>query len=177
MGCAYSDLGEGKKALSCFKKAAGLNCHEAFARIGDIYRYGNGVGQDDTMARKWYGKGADVGEIMATLKLAECYRDGIGGKQDFEKSMLEYQHIAERIKSRGFRQQAPLSEPHCTNSAICISTDLALKLICARLTTISSGLPRMITAPLRTLSTTKIPRLPKIRISYGKTANALLRGR
>ena len=107
MGCAYSDLGEGKKALSCFKKAAGLNCHEAFARIGDIYRYGNGVGQDDTMARKWYGKGADVGEIMATLKLAECYRDGIGGKQDFEKSMLEYQHIAERIKSRGFRQQAP----------------------------------------------------------------------
>lgn len=99
-GCAYNDSGEWKKALSCFKKAAGLNCHEAFARIGDAYRYGNGVGQDDTMARKWYRKGADVGEITAILKLAECYKDGIGGKQDYAKAMNEYLHIAERTGQR-----------------------------------------------------------------------------
>ena len=105
-GCAYNDSGEGKKALSCFKKAAGLNCHEAFARIGDAYRDGNGVGQDDTMARKWYRKGADAGEIAATLKLASCYKDGIGGEPNYEKAMLEYQHIAERINSRGFKHQA-----------------------------------------------------------------------
>lgn len=105
-GCAYNDLGEGKNALSCFKKAAGLNCHEAFARIGDAYRDGNGVEQDDAMARKWYRKGADVGEIAATLKLAECYKNGIGGKPDFEKAMLEYQHIAERVNGRGFKHQA-----------------------------------------------------------------------
>lgn len=74
MGCAYNDLGKGEKALSCFKKAAGLNCHEAFARIGDAYRYGNGIEQDDAQARKWYKKGADVGEITATLKLADCYK-------------------------------------------------------------------------------------------------------
>ncbi|WP_303644674.1 tetratricopeptide repeat protein [Bacteroides caecimuris] len=106
MGCAYNDLDEWEKAFACFKKAARLNCHEAFVRIGDAYRNGNGVEQDDTMARKWYKKGADVGEIMATLKLAECYKNGIGGQQDYEKAMLEYQHIAERIKGRGFKHQA-----------------------------------------------------------------------
>lgn len=106
MGCAYDDLDEGKKALACFKKAAGLNCHEAFARIGDAYREGNGVGQDDAIARKWYRKGADVGEITATLRLAECYKNGIGGKQDYGKAMLEYQRIAERINGRGFKHQA-----------------------------------------------------------------------
>lgn len=106
MGCAYNDLDEGKKAISCFKKAAGMNCHEAYSKIGDAYRYGNGIKQDDAQARKWYKKGADVGEITATLKLAECYKNGIGAEQDYEKAMLEYQRIAERVNGRGFRHQA-----------------------------------------------------------------------
>ena len=105
MGIAYHDLGDEKKAFTCFKKAAKLNWHEAYAKIGDAYRYGNGVVPDDDTARKWYRKGADVGEITATLKLAGCYKKGIGGKQDYEKAMLEYQHIAERINGRGFKHQ------------------------------------------------------------------------
>lgn len=104
-GCAHNDSGEGKKALSCFKKAAGLNCHEAFARIGDAYREGNGVAPDDATARRWYKKGAGLGEITAMLRFAECYKNGIGGRQDYEKAMLEYQHIAERINGRGFKHQ------------------------------------------------------------------------
>ncbi len=105
MGIAYHDLGDEKKAFTCFKKAAKLNWHEAYAKIGDAYRYGNGVVPDDDTARKWYRKGADVGEITATLKLAGCYKNGIGGKQDYEKAMIEYQHIAERINGRGFKHQ------------------------------------------------------------------------
>ena len=105
MGIAYHDLGDEKKAFTCFKKAAKLNWHEAFARIGDACRYGNGAVQDDEAARKWYRKGADVGEITATLKLAGCYKNGIGGKQDYERAMLEYLHIAERINGRGFKHQ------------------------------------------------------------------------
>lgn len=100
MGYAYNDLREGKNALACFKKAAKLNCHEAYAKVGDAYRHGNGTEQDDAQARKWYRKGADVGEITAILKLADCYKNGIGGKQDYEKAMLEYQHIAERTGNR-----------------------------------------------------------------------------
>ncbi|MCM1354800.1 MAG: sel1 repeat family protein [Staphylococcus sp.] len=108
MGCAYNDLGEEKKAFTCFKKATGTNncCHEAFAKIGDAYRFGKGIELDDVQARKWYRKGADAGEITAILKLAECYKNGIGGSQDYKKAMLEYQHIAERINGRGFKHQA-----------------------------------------------------------------------
>lgn len=105
MGCAYNDLREGKNALACFKKAAKLNCHEAYAKIGDAYRYGNGTKQDDAQARKCYRKGADLGEITAILKLADCYKNGIGGEQDYEKAMLEYQHIAERI-GQGWQHQS-----------------------------------------------------------------------
>lgn len=106
MGCAYNDLGLWEKALVCFKKAAKLNWHEAYAKIGDAYRYGNGVEPDDEVACKWYHKGADVGEITAMLRLAECYKDGIGGKQDYSKAMDYYLMLAERINGRGFKHQA-----------------------------------------------------------------------
>lgn len=106
MGTAYHDLCDGKKALACFKKAAKLNCHEAYAKIGDAYRYGNGIDQDEAQARKWYRKGSDVGEITAMLNLAECYKDGIGGKQDYEKAMDEYLYLAERLEGRGWKHQA-----------------------------------------------------------------------
>lgn len=105
MGIAYHDSGDEKKAFTCFKKSAKLNWHEAYAKIGDACRYGNGAVPDDEAARKWYRKGADVGEITATLKLAGCYKNGIGGKQDYEKAMLEYLHIAERVNDRGFKHQ------------------------------------------------------------------------
>lgn len=105
IGCAYDDLGEEKKALTSFKKAARMNCHETFAKIGDAYRYGKGVVLDDTIARRWYKKGADVGEITATLNLAGCYKNGIGGEQDYAKAMIAYQHIAARTGS-GFKEQS-----------------------------------------------------------------------
>lgn len=105
MGCAYNDLGLWKKALACFKKAAKLNWHEAYAKIGDAYRYGNGIEKDEAQARKWYKKGADVGEITAILKLAECYKDGIGGKLDYVKAMDNYLMLAERVNDRGFKHQ------------------------------------------------------------------------
>lgn len=106
MGCAYNDLRDGKNAFACFKKAAKLNGHEAYAKIGDAYRYGIGTGQDDAQARKWYRKGADVGEITAILKLADCYKNGIGGERDYDKAMIEYQHIAERTGQRWKHQVA-----------------------------------------------------------------------
>lgn len=100
MGRAYHDLGEEKKALACFKKAVKLNYHEAYAKVGDAYLYGNGVEQDDVQARKWYRKGAGLGEITAMLGLADCYKNGIGGKQDYDKAMIEYLHLAERTGNR-----------------------------------------------------------------------------
>ncbi len=39
------------------------------------------------------------------LRLAECYKEGIGGKQDYAKAMDCYLMLAERVGSRGFRHQ------------------------------------------------------------------------
>lgn len=73
-----------------------MNYPEAFAMVGDAYCDGLGVKQNPVMAFRWYRKGADIGETTATLKLAECYKLGIGCKADYSKAMEQYLHLAER---------------------------------------------------------------------------------
>ncbi len=96
MGQAYRQLADFKKAFTCFKKAAAHDYSEAFAMAGDAYMNGHGVEKNPAKARLWYKKGADLGEITATLKLADCYKNGIGGKVDYPKAMEQYMHLAER---------------------------------------------------------------------------------
>ncbi len=96
MGQAYRQLVDFKKAFTCFKKAAAHDYSEAFAMVGDAYSAGLGVQKNLAKARRWYRKGADMGEITATLKLAGCYKNGIGGKVDYSKAMEQYLHLAER---------------------------------------------------------------------------------
>lgn len=96
MGQAYRQLADFKKAFTCFKKAAAHNYSEAFAMVGDAYLDGQGVEKNPAKARLWYKKGADMGEITATLKLADCCKNGIGGKVDYSKAMEQYLHLAER---------------------------------------------------------------------------------
>lgn len=96
MGLAYRQLSDFKKAFTCFKKAAAHDYSEAFAMVGDAYLDGQGVEKNPAKARLWYRKGADMGEITATLNLADCYKNGIGGKVDYPKTMEQYMHLAER---------------------------------------------------------------------------------
>ena len=96
MGQAYKQLADFKKAFTCFKKASAHDYSEAFAMVGDAYLDGHGVEKNPAKARLWYKKGADMGEITATLKLADCYKNGIGGKVDLKKAMEQYLHLAER---------------------------------------------------------------------------------
>lgn len=96
MGQAYRQLADFKKAFTCFKKAAAHDCFEAFAMVGDAYWDGQGVEKNPVKARLWYRKGANLGEIIAILKLADCYKRGIGGKVDYSKAMEQYLHLAER---------------------------------------------------------------------------------
>lgn len=96
MGQTYRQLTDFKKAFTCFKKAAAHDCSEAFAMVGDAYLEGQGVEKNPAKARLCYKKGADMGEITATLKLAYCYKNGIGGKIEYSKAMEQYLHLAER---------------------------------------------------------------------------------
>lgn len=95
-GQAYRQLADFKKAFTCFKKAAAHDYSEAFAMVGDAYLDGQGVEKNPAKARLWYRKGANMGEITATLKLADCYKNGIGGKVDYSKAVEQYLHLAER---------------------------------------------------------------------------------
>lgn len=96
MGQAYRQLADFKKAFTCFKKAAAHDYPEAFAMVSDAYLDGHGVVKNPSKARLWYRKGANMGEITATLKLADCYKNGIGGKVDYSKAMEQYLHLSER---------------------------------------------------------------------------------
>lgn len=96
MGQAYKQLADFKKAFTCFKKASAHDYSEAFVMVGDAYLDGQGVEKNTAKARLWYKKGADMGEITATLKLADCCKNGIGGKVDYSKAMEQYLHLAER---------------------------------------------------------------------------------
>lgn len=96
MGQAYRQLADFKKAFTCFKKAAAHDYSEAFAMVGDAYLYGQCVEKNPAKARLWYRKGANMGEITATSKLADCCKNGIGGKVDYTKAMEQYLHLAER---------------------------------------------------------------------------------
>ena len=96
MGQAYKQLADFKKAFTCFKKAAAHDCSEAFALVGDAYLHGQGVEKNPAKSRLWYRKGADMGEMMAILKLANCYKHGIGGSVDHSEAMELYLHLAER---------------------------------------------------------------------------------
>ena len=73
-----------------------MNYDEAFVKMGDAYMNGLGVKRNPAMAFRWYRKGADMGEINATLKLADCYKHGTGCKADYSKAMEQYLYLAER---------------------------------------------------------------------------------
>lgn len=96
MGQAYRQLADFKKAFTCFKKAAAHDYSEAFAMVGDAYLDELGVEKNPVKARLWYRKGTDMGEMTAILKLADCYKCGIGGSVDYSKAMEQYLHLAER---------------------------------------------------------------------------------
>lgn len=96
MGLAYQELEDFKKSFTCFKKATELDYPEAFAMVGNAYLAGLGVKENPVKARQLYRKGADIGEITATLRLADCYKHGIGGSVDYSKALEQYLHLAER---------------------------------------------------------------------------------
>ena len=71
-----------KEALYWFQKAADQGYAQAQVRLGDLYRYGNGVDADPTKAAYWYKKAADQGYDIAMESLGELYVTGNGVPQN-----------------------------------------------------------------------------------------------
>jgi TPR repeat protein len=54
----------------------------ACTSLGQFYRQGNGVPQDNTEAARWFRLAADQGEATAQGNLGALYHAGIGVPQD-----------------------------------------------------------------------------------------------
>lgn len=63
--------------------------------LGRAYQNGNGVGQNDELAAKWYRKAADQGNAVAQNNLGVMYRAGFGVEKNKEEAMKWY-HMAAR---------------------------------------------------------------------------------
>jgi TPR repeat protein len=51
----------------------------ALVNIGDLYYYGNAVGQDDVQAKSWYEKAVNSGSGSAMYMIGFLYHNGYGG--------------------------------------------------------------------------------------------------
>ena len=64
--------------------------------LGDMYRRGDGVPQDDAQAVVWYRQAADQGDADAQNNLGVMYRNGQGVPQDYSQAMAWYRQAADQ---------------------------------------------------------------------------------
>lgn len=68
---------------------------DAMTSLGNIYQYGDGVGQDGAQAIEWYTKAVDLGYTMAISCIGSMYEYGDGVEQDIDKAIEWYAKGAE----------------------------------------------------------------------------------
>ena len=86
----YCDLQQYKEAMKWYRAAARQGDASALNEIGDMYRFGTGVLQDDAEAVKWYGLAADQGLAEAQGTLGLMYANGEGVPQDFVEAYARF---------------------------------------------------------------------------------------
>ncbi|MYG18133.1 MAG: sel1 repeat family protein, partial [Gemmatimonadales bacterium] len=64
--------------------------------LGDRYRYGLGVAEDDAEAVRWYREAAEQGDDAAQFNLGEMYYIGEGVPQDYAEAVRWYRAAAEQ---------------------------------------------------------------------------------
>lgn len=72
-----------------------LSTPDGMARMARAYRIGDGVPQDDLVARRWAGLAARGGHVGAMNDYAQMLEQGIGGPQDLAEAAEWYERAAE----------------------------------------------------------------------------------
>ncbi len=83
-------------ALEFWSPLAEQGHAEAQNMLGYMYRFGEGVEPDYSMARKWYRLAADQGNPTAQNNLGVMYRLGLGGDQDFKEAFYWFHRAADQ---------------------------------------------------------------------------------
>ena len=73
---SHSDYPAAKHCIVWFDRAAAQGYPEAGESLGDLYSFGDGVGQDKDKAAEWFRRAAEQGRATAQFKLAEVLLEG-----------------------------------------------------------------------------------------------------
>ena len=99
-------------AADLFRQAAERGLPKAQRSLGELYRNGQGVPQDDTEAVNWFRKAADKNDLPAQADLGTMYANGRGVSQDDKEAVKWYRKAANKGNAEG--QLGLLdSEPQC----------------------------------------------------------------
>lgn len=90
------DRGMQPERLDALLRAARGGDGRASCRLGDIYREGQGVGQDWDEAFRWYSLGASQGDAHAQNNLATMFLRGVGCREDEARAVFWYRKSAEQ---------------------------------------------------------------------------------
>ena len=86
LGVTYLDLQQPQKAFPWFEKAANQNHGPSQMMLASMYRQGNGVARNTSLARQWLHRAATNRVQRARVELAQNYAFGNGEVQDWRKA-------------------------------------------------------------------------------------------
>ena len=95
-GLNAASKGDYATALREWRPLAEQGDADAQFNLGQMYRMGQGVAQDDAEAMKWYRKAAEQGHAKAQSNLGFMYDKGQGVAQDDAEAVKWYRKAAEQ---------------------------------------------------------------------------------
>ena len=95
-GLKAAQAGDFQTALQEWRPLAEQGYASAQYNLGQMYRNGQGVPQDDAEAVKWYRLAAEQGYANAQFNLGNMYNKGRGVPQDYAEAVKWYRLAAEQ---------------------------------------------------------------------------------
>ena len=92
VGCSDSP----KKTFEGYKAKAEKGDALAQTNLGNSYRNGEGVAENQVQAVSWYRQAAEQGFAPAQTNLGHCYRNGEGVAKDFVQAVSWYRKAAQQ---------------------------------------------------------------------------------
>jgi TPR repeat protein len=99
--------------LKWYREAAKQSDADAQTNLGVMYRYGQGVSQDDAEAVKWWRMAAERGHARAQFNLGFMYAKGEGVPQDYISAHLWFS-LAASLGNENAKQGQDLAASNIT---------------------------------------------------------------
>ena len=98
LGGIYYEDQQFNLALKYYEMAAGYDYDVAYECLGYIWYYGRTGEVDYKKAYEYFSKAAEVGNVVASYKLADMYRDGKYVEMDYDKYCRTIESLYPRVK-------------------------------------------------------------------------------